>query len=143
MADKLERYSRSKTPYPPLQRPVPPVVADGEHKPELPQLVKQLRSYKAVVKFLSNENTDRFRIIDAAGNIDFYSYNHLIEGSYRDGQLTLVTSSRSFVLSGRNLDQVIDQLTEQKVKALCAFAEGLHEPVSDPKEVFIEGIARE
>jgi hypothetical protein len=67
----------------------------------------------------------------------------LLEGSYRDGVLTLSFSARSYAFTGRNLDQIIDQITENKARALCAFIEGVHEQPRDAGEIVIEGIARE
>ena len=146
----LKRYTRQNgtKPYPPLQKPstVPQDAPEAVQKPvvdELPKLVKRLKAYRAVERFKSGESTDRFRIIDADGNIDFYSYNHLVEGSYRDEVFTLVMSTRSYVFTGRNLDQLIDLVAENKVRALYAFIDGEHEPVTDPGAVVIEGIARE
>jgi len=107
------------------------------------ELVKSSKDYKAIVQFKAGEKSDRFRVIDAAGNIDLYNYNHLLESSYRNGMLTLITSTRSFVFSGRNLALVIDLLADQKVKSLCAFKEGAYQPMEDVQAIFIEGVSRE
>lgn len=135
MSDKttsFDQYARQGTPYPPLEK-----------EKELPQLIEKRKPYKAVERFKSGEKDDRFRIIQANGDFDFYSFSHLIEGSYRSGNLLLSTTTRTFTLSGRNLDQIVDLIADRKAKAICVFDPAKHEPVTDLKEIFIEQILRD
>ena len=131
MEDKKDALEKYKSSYPPLE------------KKEIPKLVKQLKTYNAVARIKGSEKTDRFRIYDAEGNFDFYSYSHLIEGSFRNGILTLNTTTRSFALSGKNLDQVAELFSDRKVKALYQFNPAIHQPPAEPKEIIIEKIERE
>ena len=99
-------------------------------------------SYAAIETYKGSAKGTLFRIVDAKGNFDFYSFTHIVEGSYRDDMLTLTTTSRVFVLSGKNLAHIAEQISERKLKALYEFNTEKHVKPDDENAVFIESITR-
>jgi hypothetical protein len=133
MSDKKNSLGgyMSGTPY-----PTPP-------KRELPHTVPKKTPYKAVISFRAGEKQERFRIIQKSGELDFYGYSHILEGSLKGDLLTLSMTSRTFLISGKNLVGIIDALSDRKAKALQAFNPDIHLAISDPQEIIIESIERE
>lgn len=128
--DTLGKYSRK--PYPPLRR-----------IEQTPQLVKSDEPYQAVVKSKGTERTIGFKIYNKEKDFDFYSYPHLLEVSFRNGDLILTMTTRTFTLSGRNLDQIADLLGERKAKAIYEFDPNVYEQPAEEGAAIIESIERE
>lgn len=133
MSDKKDSLGgyMSGTPY-----PTPP-------KKEIPQLVPAKKPYKGVIGFGAGEKQERFRLVQANGDLSFYSYSHILEGTLKGDLLTLSTTSRSFLISGKNLVLIVDALSNRKVKALQVFSAETHLPVADAKALIIESIDAE
>jgi hypothetical protein len=126
--NSLESYTQTRQPYPELQ------------KQPLPTLIPQKREYRA---YKPHKASERFALYDGDGGFDFYSYGHLIECSYRHGILTLVTTTRSFVLSGKNLDKLGDMLMDRKIRSLHVYNPDLETLEAQKDEVVIEAMERE
>lgn len=133
MSDKKDSLGgyMSGTPY-----PTPP-------KKEIPQLVPAKKPYKAVIGFNAGEKQERFRLVQANGDLSFYSYSHILEGKLKGDIMTLSTTSRSFLISGKNLIGIVDALSNRKVKSLQAFNAETHLPETNSKAVIIESIDEE
>ena len=129
MSDKLDKYSKSD--YPPLG------------KPDIPKLVTKTKEYQAFLRTKGTERGESFKIYDEKGNFDFYAYANLIEGSYRNGELIITTSSRIFTLIGKNLDNLAELLSEKRIKAMYEFNPQTDKYPDDNKASVIEKIERE
>lgn len=112
-------------------------------KKELPQLVPDKKLYKAIVGFGAGEKQERFRLVQANGDLSFYSYSHILEGTLKGDILTLSMTSRSFLISGKNLVGIVDAFSNRKVKTLQVFGVDVHLPVADSKAVIIDSIEAE
>lgn len=128
MSDKLTKYGNPQ--YPPLE------------KQETARLVTPRKEYQAFIKMKGSEHGESFRIHDRHGNFDFYYYSHLIEGSFRDGELTLTLTSRVYTLTGTNIERLAELFCEKKVKSVFEFNPDTHEPPDDPQATIIETIDR-
>lgn len=127
MSDRLDKYS---TPYSDLE------------KKDLPKLVEKVENYEAFVKAKGMERIDSLRLEYGQGNFDFFHYNHLLEGSFQNGIMTLTTSSRIYAISGQNLQLMAELLTDRKIKILREFDPAQHEMPASKKAVIIEKIER-
>ncbi len=88
--------------------------------------------YKAAFIFKS-KSRQRLRLHYANGvRVKVLSYAYLIEVVVTSHQwLTLVFSSTIVTIRGRNLDQIIDSIQDERVRALVCFRPGIHpEPAS-------------
>lgn len=111
-------------------------------KRETVGLVTQRPQYRAVQQYKSGERVERFRLVDKNGNFAFYSYQHLLEGVYEDGLLTLSLTTRSYLIKGENLPALIALIEERKAKIIQEFNPDLHERETDPKAIYIELIEK-
>ena len=128
MSDKLDKYGSPE--YPPLE------------KKNIPKLIAQQKAYEAFAKVKGMERVDYFKIYDRNSNFTFYYYGHLLEGSFEDGELTLITTNRIYTLTGKNLDKLAELFSEKKVKAIYEFNPQIHESPTDGKAIIIEKIER-
>lgn len=103
-----------------------------------PQLLKK---YPGAETFKGSQKGSYLRLIDKEGNFDMHAYGHIIECSFRDGFFTIVTTSRSYVLSGSNLTKIADLIDERKLKALYEYNSKGHEK-PDSSAVIIEEITK-
>lgn len=129
MSDRLDKYNTPPS-YSPLE------------KKELPKLVEKVENYEAFIKAKGMERVEALRLEYGQGNFDFFHYNHLLEGSYQDNVMTLTTSSRIYAITGQNLDQMAELLTDRKIKILREFDPAQHEMPANKKAVIIEKIER-
>lgn len=112
-------------------------------KREVAEYLSKKEGYRAIERFKTGDKvTERFRIVDKDGNFDAYSYTHLTEITYRSGLLTLTTTRRNFVISGKNLQEIADLLCERKVRAIYEFNPSTYEEPEDEKATIIEMIER-
>jgi len=125
--DLLGEFKEERKPYPPLEK-------------KLPRLVTEKSSYEAIEK---TNKPERFKIVDRKGNFDIYSYGHLLEISYQNGNIIITTTTRTFTLSGKNLRQIADFLSDRKVKNLIEFNPDTHKPPVSKNAIVIEKIERE
>lgn len=109
---------------------------------QLPTLIKPKKDYQAIGKFKTAEKIPHFRIYDRNGNFDRYSYSHLLEVSFREGVFIIMTTTRIFTLSGKNLGKIADSFDERKVKALYEFNPDKHTPPTEQNAILIENIER-
>lgn len=118
MEDKtspLKKYSGK--PYPPLEKVVP--------KPELAETERE--SYLAVIEQKRGTGSPRFKIVDEKGISFGCSYVHLLDWVFVPPDLlTLTTSTRIFIIEGKNLEGIERLLLEERVKELRAFNPMLH-----------------
>ena len=106
--------------------------------PSVPQLVKK---YPGAETFKGSQKGSYLRLIDKQGNFDMHAYGHIIECTYRDGFFTIVTTSRSYILSGQNLPKIADLIDERKLKALHEYHPQRHQK-PDSSAVIIDEISR-
>lgn len=112
-------------------------------KKEVAEYLPKKKEYRAVERFkVGDKVTERFKIVDKDGNFDVYSYTHLVEISYRSSILTLSTTSRNFVLTGQNIAEIADLISERKLKAIHEFNPTVYINPDDEKAVVIELIER-
>lgn len=120
----MEGYGTQHSPTPPAQA--------------TPQLLKP---YPGAETFKGAQKGHTLRLVDHKGEFDMHPHGHVIECSFRDGFFTIVTTSRSYVLSGKNLAKIADLIDERKLKALHEYNPQKHEK-PDSSAIVIEEITK-
>lgn len=126
--ENLIEQFKSKNPYPPLG--------------DKPQLVKagEKQYYEGAVESNRGNRSRRFRIVEAGGKTYLCGYAYLIEVIREGSMMTLVTTTRIYSLTGRNLEEVERLIMEEKLKELHEFSESAHVPPENQDAVFIKKI---
>ena len=119
--DNLESYSNT-TPLPSQQ---------------VPQLLKP---YPGAETFKGSQKGSTIRLVDRKGGFNMHPYSHVIECSFRNGFFTIITTSRSYILSGQNLHKIADLIDERKLKALHEYHQEKYQQ-PDKGSIVIEEIA--
>ena len=122
--NSLEGYSTHHS-------PTPPAAA-------APQLLK---NYPGAETYKGSNRGTTLRLIDRKGEFDLHPHGHVIECSFRNGLFTIVTTSRSYILSGRNLAKIADLIDERKLKALHEYNPERHQKPED-SAIVVEEITR-
>lgn len=122
--NSLQNYTSSPSPTP-----------SDQGRPQL------LKAYPGAETSKGAQKGSTLRLVDKKGDFDMHPYGHVIECSFRDGLFTIVTTSRSYVVSGRNLGKIADLIDERKLKALHEYDPGKHQKPEE-SAVVIEEITR-
>lgn len=108
-----------------------------------PELVKSDKPYVAVVQPKTGESKGQFRIYDKEGGYDFFSYTHILAGSFKKGIIALTTSTQIFTITGKNLEIVARLISDKKAGAIYEFNAEIHKLPEEEDRAIIERIQRD
>ncbi len=102
------------------------------------QIPKLVETYKAI----EQKTSTRLKIYDRHGNFDLYKYSHLLEVSFRDGNLTITTTTRAFIFTGENLHRIAELLGDEQIKSMKEFNPDKHIAPKEQNAILIKTIER-
>ena len=105
---------------------------------KMQQVPKLVETYKAI----EQKTSTRLKIYDRHGNFDLYKYSHLLEVSFRDGNLTITTTTRAFIFTGENLHRIAELLGDEQIKSMKEFNPDKHIAPKEQNAILIKTIER-
>lgn len=98
--------------------------------------------YQGVTELRGGRSSGRFNIVDKMGTSYGCSYAHLIEWIFTPPAIiTLMTTTRLFIIEGQNIEKIESLLLEGKLVSLREFNPTIHQKPDDPTSVIIETLS--